>query len=141
MAEIELIGAKELSAFLKQMPDMAEKDLDVLLFDMAAHTHETAVSNIQGGGRSGRVYRRKGKTHQASAAGEYPKSDTGTLARSTTLEREAVANYTVGSRSMGGKGGAPYGLWLEFGTRNMAKRPWLSRAFDATLRKFGSRLK
>ena len=42
-------------------------------------TRNIAVKGITEGNKSGRTYTRGGKTHTASAAGEYPASDSGTL--------------------------------------------------------------
>lgn len=103
-----------------------KKTLSALLFEAATTTHKLAVDSIRKGARTGNLYGRWGnkKLHQASGPGEVPKSDTGTLVQNITLEKEGKG-YTVGSRK-----GAPHGFWLEFGTSNMAPRPWLVPAFQ-----------
>lgn len=86
-----------------------------------------AKVNISTGSRSGRSYRRgKTATHQASAAGQFPKTDSGELVAS--IKSEFSFNrleVTVGSRLS-----APHGFWLEYGTPKMRPRPWLSRTID-----------
>ena len=78
---------------------------------------------IQTGGRSGRIYRRsRGTTHQAGAAGEYPKSDTGRLASSIRTD------FSFLSASVGSD--LNYSTWLETGTPKMAARPWLQRTLE-----------
>jgi len=100
------------------------KDFDKKLFQAALMIDSEAKKNIQGGSRSGRVYKRRSVTHQASAPGEYPKTDTGKLVRNIFTERRGLLHYVVGSRASG----APHGRHLEFGTMHMRPRPWLSRA-------------
>ena len=56
------------------------------------------------------------KTHQASAPGEAPASDTGTLVSSIYFEQNTPYQTTIGSR-------LAYAEWLEFGTRKIAPRP------------------
>jgi HK97 gp10 family phage protein len=55
-------------------------------------------------------------THQASAPGEAPATDTGTLVGSIVFAQEGPLTATIGSR-------LAYAYYLEFGTRNMAPRP------------------
>jgi len=87
--------------------------------------------SILKGPATGRIYRRRGIVHQASAPGEAPQSDTGTLARSVISEvdeQQMEAVVTAGTR---------YAKWLEFGTRLMAARPFMAVA----LRKMVQRIK
>lgn len=58
---------------------------------------------------------------QRSKPGEFPRKDFGELRRSITYEIVKTANNVlarVGTNKI-------YGRYLEFGTRSMAKRPWL----------------
>lgn len=68
--------------------------------------------------KSGRVYRRRGVTHQASAPGEAPAIDTGRLAQSASVipdpaNHGALVNFSDRKA-----------LMLEKGTRKMAPRPF-----------------
>ena len=87
------------------------------------------------GGRAGRFYKKKSVVHHASAAGEFPKTDTGELVSNINVRKIGKKDYDVGSRL-----GAPHGFWLEYGTRNMAARPWLRPSFDKVLKMFRSKL-
>ena len=80
---------------------------------------EIAVTEILRGAKSGRVYMRGSVSHQASAAGEYPASDTGNLA--------ANINGQVAPNGLSGvvESKANYSSFLEFGTSKMAARPFL----------------
>lgn len=116
-------------------------EFDTRLARIAMLIDGQAKKNIQTGSRSGRRYTRRSISHQASSAGEYPKTDTGALARNIFWEKVSRLNYKVGSR---GKG-APHGFWLEFGTIHMAARPWLNRTIKENVDKiakilYGSRL-
>jgi len=99
---------------------------------VAAHDVRTeAARSLVGGSKSGviRKVTKAGKTHQASAPGEAPASDTGSLLRSLFAELrqggkrpEAIVGTDIA-----------YGPWLEFGTKNMEARPWLEPAFKRRL--------
>ncbi|MFP4323771.1 MAG: hypothetical protein ACLFTK_15055 [Anaerolineales bacterium] len=58
-----------------------------------------------------------------AAPGDPPAIDTGALAASIRLE-PTPQGYRVGTPLI-------YGAWLEFGTREMAARPWLRPALEA----------
>jgi HK97 gp10 family phage protein len=79
---------------------------------------DEASSLILSGPKTGRIYRRGGVSHQASAPGESPASDTGQLVASITTAVDS-GNLT-GSVGFGTDHAAP----LEYGTRNMAPRPY-----------------
>lgn len=79
----------------------------------------------------------------ASAPGEPPHKRTGTLGRSIDQETFKDQGDFVGRVGTNLK----YGLWLELGTRRMAKRPYLRPALDmnhdqiiAELREAGRRM-
>lgn len=88
---------------------------------------QRAVDLINNPPKSGRVYRRRGVEHQASAPGEPPASDTGTLvnARRIDLIPERLAARLTFT--------AAYAPHLQFGTRKMAPRPFADRALTETL--------
>ena len=74
---------------------------------------------IQQTPHTGLVYRRRGITHQASAPGEPPASDTGNLVQNITIEVDARnLKATITSN-------AEYADALEFGTSKMEPRPYM----------------
>jgi HK97 gp10 family phage protein len=83
---------------------------------------EEAISLILNPPKTGRIYRRRGVEHQASAPGEAPASDTGFLASSITTKYDAskLSGQVVV--------GAAYGPHLEYGTQTMEPRPFLRPA-------------
>lgn len=107
----------------------ADRALYDTLVDYATLTEEFAVEGIRQGPKTGILYKRYNpvRTIQASAPGEYPADDLGVLAGSIYKElpanRRSRMEATVGSPLV-------YALYLEFGTRKMAARPWLRPSFD-----------
>lgn len=121
----------DLSQFGKSITDMsnaAQKEAKKAIFLVSQKVEGDAKQGIQTGSRSGRVYKRGrgGRTHTASAAGQFPKTDYGALVSSITAEYAFnKLSSTVGSRLS-----APHGFWLEFGTLKMKPRPWLQPTLD-----------
>lgn len=110
---------------LQQIPMDMRSGIGQALGASVVQLDAYAKQQIQGGGRSGRVYRRGRVTHQASAPGEYPKTDTGQLVASLF--------FRVGSDKLSAFFGTKlaYGKYLEFGTSRMKARPWLRRTLKA----------
>lgn len=80
------------------------------------------VRLIQSGPKTGRVYTRRGVSHQASAPGEPPATDTGRLVNSITTEYDAAKlTGTVSANT-------EYAEFLEYGTQTMAERPFMRPA-------------
>lgn len=77
-----------------------------------------AIRLIQSGPKTGRIYRRRGVEHQASAPGEPPASDTGRLVNSITT------NYEPDKLTGRIQFGTEYAPFLEFGTQKMEPRPF-----------------
>jgi HK97 gp10 family phage protein len=72
--------------------------------------------------KTGRTYKFKGKTHQASAAGEYPANRSGKLRKSVGFDVLDSEDMEFGYRDS-----VNYGKWLEDGTKKIKKRPALNR--------------
>lgn len=122
---VELQGLQQLLSQLQRLDQSADQALEEVITDLVTDTHSLAVAGIQGGPKSGRTYRRGNATHQASAPGQYPASDTGRLAGSVRFELPQPGSLTgrVGTS-------VAYGPMLEFGTSRMAARPWLMPSFE-----------
>lgn len=63
-----------------------------------------------------------------SSPGDPPGIDTGNLKNSVIAQSDGPHRWAVFV-------GAEYGLWLEFGTRNMAPRPFMLPAFERTIKR------
>jgi hypothetical protein len=122
---VQLDGLQQLLAQLKALGADADDIVLETITDLVTDTHALAVAGIQRGPKSGRTYRKGNVTHQASAPGQYPASDTGRLATGVRMEMPQPG------RIIGRVGTAvAYGPHLEFGTSRMAARPWLLPSFE-----------
>lgn len=79
---------------------------------------------VLSGPASGRLYTRRGITHRASAPGQPPMSDTGTLARSIHVDDTAARTRLRVSVVAGAK----YAPHLQLGTVKMRARPFMDVA-------------
>lgn len=77
--------------------------------------------------KSGRIYRVPGTKvlYTASAPGEAPAVPTGRLKGSITRDVTVTLTETIGRVGTG----LPYGAHLEYGTRRIRPRPWLTPSF------------
>jgi hypothetical protein len=73
---------------------------------------------VQNPPKTGRIYPRGKKVHQASAPGEAPATDTGNLVNTGYSERKGAAEWEVGFS-------AEYAAPLEYGTPTILPRPYL----------------
>jgi len=96
-----------------------------------------AIKSIQRGVKSGRIYERSpgqnlSQTHQASAPGEAPATDTGTL----------VSSIKAATKQLNGRvySDLKYSFWLEYGTVSMEPRPFLNPALQANKQYFVDQL-
>ena len=101
-------------------------DMRRLVGRAANLVRNTAVDSINQGAKSGVVYEKYNprRTHQASAAGQPPATDTGFLVNNifTNIDADGLG-ASVESR-------AAYSSFLEFGTSKMAARPFMQPALE-----------
>ncbi|TDX61929.1 hypothetical protein EDE12_11230 [Methylosinus sp. sav-2] len=97
------------------------------LMALALNAQADAQRSILKGPKTGKLYKRGDTMHRASADGEAPANDLSFLVASIKAE-ETDAN-TVDL-----KADAPYAMALEFGTYDMAARPYLGPAGDKARR-------
>jgi hypothetical protein len=101
---------------LKLYGEKAEAELSKAVQATALTINGDIKRAIQGPPKTGRIYSRGEKNHQASAPGEAPATDTGVLVSSIAYKQETPLSAIVYSRLQ-------YAYWLEFGTRNIEPRP------------------
>lgn len=113
MIRAKIAGQKSLAARLKRLRAAQRAKLKAAVAESLNEVRERARANIRAGARSG----------------------TGALAESVEARSDADGlGGTVGTA-------LPHGRYLEFGTRQMAARPWLQPAFDAAKPKIRKRLR
>lgn len=117
----------DLSRFTKSLNNLSkgsQREAKKAIAKVSYKVEGDCKENISSGSRSGKIYKRGKKgTHQASAPGEFPKTDYGDLVANIKAE----FNFNGFESTVGSRLSAPHGFWLEFGTPKMQARPWLSR--------------
>lgn len=94
--------------------------------DWIGLVEKRAVELIMQPPKTGRVYRRRGVSHQASAPGQAPANDQGRLVNSRRISlNEAQLRASLNFST-------EYAIMLERGTRKMEPRPYASRALSET---------
>lgn len=106
----------EVAAALRKYGEEAAKRLEKDVLATALFVNQDVKQRIQRGPKTGIVYNRRGKAHQASAEGEAPATDTGTLVSSISFSKTGPLSAEVISR-------LAYAYYLEFGTFNISPRP------------------
>lgn len=90
---------------------------------LALIAQSDAQRRILKGPKTGRVYKRGKIAHRASAPGEAPANDLGFLVGSIKID--VTQKMQIDLRAL-----APYAIHLEYGTVNMAARPFLRPAAE-----------
>ena len=127
-ADVKIEGVDDVVAQLSKLGDLGESEAFKAIHASLYRVHGVAVKKIMQGPKSGRIYERtKGRnlstTHQASAPGQPPATDTGVLASSIYVKKTGRLSGQVGTDK-------EYGFWLEYGTRSIEPRPWLAPSLD-----------
>jgi len=106
-----------------EMPAAMRERADYLTGHTAYNILAHAKNLMAAGPHTGRIYQRGNITHQASAPGEPPAVDTGTLTNSGGAERLAQNLWAVFFS-------ARHAALLEYGTPTIEARPFLRPAVE-----------
>ncbi len=133
---IKIEGNAALSRALKNMSRKAKRRVSTALNETGIELRGDIVERYQQGPVTGIFYEKykPRRTHQASAPGEAPKTDTSRLANSVTYRKESMLAVSVGTD-------VEYGPLLEFGTMNIEARPNWVPAVEAMRPKYIRRMK
>ena len=116
--------------------DIRKKMQQVIAYGINA-TRNTAVDNILRGAKSGETYVKYNprRTHQASASGQFPASDTGFLANNiiTNMQGNGLEGEVISQ--------AEYSQYLEYGTSKMGARPFMQPSLEQNRPKIRARLR
>lgn len=115
-------GLDRIDRASKEVQASVAKEMQKALYASALQIEKEAKLSITQGGKTGHIYKRGNVTHQASAAGEAPASDTGRLVNSiqSYLKASALESFVIAGRGL-----VKYAKMLEFGTSKIAARPFM----------------
>jgi len=117
--ELRLDGTKEMADILQKLGAESRGKVEDAVTIAALNVQKRAIKKIQQGPARGATRRSRvaKAVHTASAPGDPPMTDSGRLVSSIYYDQDGTTAY-VGSPVF-------YALFLEFGTRKMAARPFL----------------
>ena len=130
---VELFGWNKLKDAMENYVDESNKGVADAIKVTALAIEADAIKSIQRGSKTGNIYTRGTKTHQASSAGQAPATDSGDLVahiKSIIKPDEAYVGTDL-----------EYGFFLEFGTMKISERPWLRPAREKNIPLFQRRIK
>jgi HAMP domain-containing protein len=131
--KVEVLNLPEVTAALGAVSAAVQAEVAKAVTATALELTGDIQRRVQRGPATGREYTRGNVTHQASAPGEAPATDTGALASSINFAQAGPLTAEVVSR-------LPYATWLEFGTQKIAPRPSWVPAREAIEPKFQRRV-
>ena len=130
--KVEVTGGKKLAGAFKVLGDEKMRKMVKAMQTAVTLVASDAKKLVQKGPKTGIKY---GK-HQASAPGEAPATDTGTLMNSISgdvrMEHGEVIGEVIAKTF--------YARWLEYGTKKMEPRPFLGRALREKKKRIGELL-
>lgn len=137
-ARLSIEGPDDVIRALQAYGKKAEAEIAKAVAATALMVDTDIKKRIQRGPKTGRVYRRgRGQnlsaTHQASAPGQAPATDSGTLASSISFRMVNPLAAEIESR-------LDYATYLEFGTQHIAPRPAWVPAVEAARPDFAKRV-
>lgn len=117
--KVEIKGLKEVQDAIRAYEGDISRQLGLIVNAAALESVNDVKKAIQGPPKTGKEYKRgenRDIVHRASAPGQAPATDTGTLVSSIYNQDRGYLSKAIGSR-------LPYAFYLEFGTRKIAPRP------------------
>ncbi len=139
----QILGGKAFKAKLERLNLSVFAEMKKTMITTITEMDEEVKKLIDGGARSGKIYKRTkgGKTHQASAPGEAPKSDYGDLKAGFNFDTKATSRQIIGNLRNISKHAKP----LEYKPKARGGRPFMRPLFKKWLpiarERFSSALK
>lgn len=129
--KMKIEGLEDLNRNLARVSSRFESEATALVNRTAQNIRNTAVRSIQKPSGIGTYYKKYNpdRMHIASAPGHPPNTDTGRLSGSIRAVMSGTPTAYVDAL-------ADYAVHLEFGTRNMAARPFMTPAVEAERDKY-----
>lgn len=123
----EIKGVKNLVKAFEKLANTTKKAGEDALAESVLAVHEHAIKSIAEQGSNGGMITRYNPKREVkvSQPGRPPNADTGRLQQSIGFEIDKIKGIgRVGTNLL-------YGAYLEFGTKDVAARPWLRPALMA----------
>jgi HK97 gp10 family phage protein len=134
---VSLSSNKAINNVMDKLESQVSDYYKIIISYAVNEVRNQALLGIQRTPKTGKAYKRKNKTHTASSAGNPPAIDGGTLVNSIKYE------YDMGKDMFRGEVSAAtaYAADLEFGTVNMAARPFMQPALEKSRTKILNKAK
>lgn len=125
-------GIEVVTANLKHYSDEVKQAIVNANNATAQAVRTTAIRSVQRSPGSGKTYEKYNprRTHRASSPGNAPRTDTGRLVGAIRAE---LARKSSPVAKVGVTTAVEYGFWLEFGTMNIAPRPFMIPALEENM--------
>ena len=127
----------EINKRMDKRVKIARQKVARMIAQSVSMVRTSAVDGIQGGPKTGRIYKRRSTSHQASSPGQYPASDTGNLASNISIKVKRRGNEYIGRVTSS----ADYSKHLEYGTMNIFARPFMQPSLEKNRRKIVNKFK
>lgn len=127
-AKASIEGGNQLSTAIKRFDKESQGKIQAIVDSSAQNIRNFAIRSIKNSPATGRTYKRGSISHTASSAGNPPKTDTGRLVSSISA---SVGQFEAEIGAY-----IDYAVHLEFGTRNMAARPFMFPALEQERKSF-----
>lgn len=125
-----LSGSRALRRKLNKLPEETKAEVVEAIGASLLLVQNDARRSIQKGPKSGRIYKRGGVTHQASAPGQAPATDSGRLVSHINHEQDGMEG-TVGVHELS---------QVKYARRLEAERPFLFPAYERNRKKIAQRI-
>lgn len=125
---VKVEGLERIHRVSRQVQQSIDTELKRALLVSAKKVEGDAKRSIMEGGKTGRIYKRGGVVHRASAPGEAPANDTGRLVNNINSSLNTVKGNEA--TVWVNKASVAYAAMLEFGTHLMSARPFFFPALE-----------
>jgi HK97 gp10 family phage protein len=134
---VSLTSNKAIDKVMDKLESQVSDYYKIIISYAVNEVRNQSILGIQSTPKTGKSYKRGGKSHTASSAGNPPAIDSGTLVNSIKYEYDMAKDIFRGEVSAA----TEYAADLEFGTVNMAARPFMQPALEKSRTKILNKAK
>ena len=136
---ISVRNSKQVEDALLKYGEAVEGGIEQIVKATALNALTDVKKRIQRPPKTGKIYKRGNISHQASAPGESPATDTGTLVSSIYFTFFSRSNNAAMYAKIQSR--LPYAYYLEFGTMKIKPRPAWTPATEVARKKLDGDIK